>query len=91
MSNGTLTMPTRKAAAKRAPGFTLACPACGEASATITLDLTDLATCHCESCGDDFAVSTAVAKFTERLEVWRAVARWIDMAGECLATTSTAD
>jgi transcription elongation factor Elf1 len=88
-TNGTITMPTKKAA-KRAPGFTpLPCPICGETAATITLDLTDLATCHCEQCGDDFAVSTAIKVLSERLEAWRAVARWIDMAGDVLAAPAT--
>ena len=70
-------------------GFKLACPACGDAEATITLDLTDLATCHCESCGDSFAVTTAVKLLTERLAQWLAVERWIDLAPGVKATPQT--
>jgi transcription elongation factor Elf1 len=47
----------------KAPGFVLTCPVCGEHEVTITLDLTNLQTCHCDGCGDDFAVSTAVGLF----------------------------
>jgi transcription elongation factor Elf1 len=73
----------------KARGFKLSCPSCGEDEVTITLDLSDLATCHCGSCDDEFAVSTAVNQMAERLAKWRAVARWIDLAGECLAAPET--
>ena len=92
MSTETPTMTKRAHKAieqKRAPGFVLACPCCSETEvAAVTLDLSDLATCHCPSCDEDFAVSTAIKKFSDRLAAWQAVARWIESAAEVLDATS---
>jgi hypothetical protein len=65
---------TKGAAAK---GFgALPCPCCGEAQATITLDLTDLEGFHCRNCDADFAAAD-VRAFIER---WTRVLAWIDGA-----------
>jgi len=91
MTNGTPTMTKRAIKAigqNRAPGFVLTCPCCGEADVAVTLDLSDLATCHCPSCDEDFSVSTAVKKFADRLAQWQAIARWIESAAEVLDQAS---
>jgi len=81
----TMTKRAHKAiASNRVPGFSLTCPCCGEADVAVTLDLSDLATCHCPSCDEDFSVSTAVKKFADRLAEWQAIARWIESAAEVL-------
>jgi hypothetical protein len=97
MTNGTPTMTKRAIKAigqNRPPGFTLTCPCCGEGpdgdsrGVAVTLDLSDLATCHCPSCDEDFAVSTAIKKFSDRLAAWQTVARWIESAAEVLDAAS---
>jgi hypothetical protein len=65
------------AAATKAKGFgTLPCPLCGEAQATIHMDLTDCESFHCCDCDSDFAAAD-VRAFIER---WRKVLAWCEMA-----------
>jgi hypothetical protein len=40
----------------------------------------------CSNCDEDFSPADAVAKLTEQLGRWQAVARWVEMAGEALAS-----
>jgi transcription elongation factor Elf1 len=87
-ANGTMTRVEKAIAAKRNRGFKLHCPVCGEQT-TITLDLSDLATCSCESCGDSFAVGTAIKLFSERVAQWERLAQWIDLAADVQAAPST--
>jgi hypothetical protein len=67
----------------------LPCPLCGEMNAGITLDLATLKVCTCAECGGDFAYEVAVKYLADRLAKWQAVGRWIDMAADVLATTTT--
>lgn len=79
-----------KALTRKPMGFSgLACPVCGEKDVTITLDLADLSTCHCGSCDDDFAATTAVQMLEKQLARWRKVLRWIDLAADVLAAPET--
>jgi hypothetical protein len=86
-SNGTLSKAERVIAAKRTKGFALHCPQCGE-KAAMNLDLSDLSTVTCESCGDSFAVSTAIKMLAERLAQWQRVAQWIDLASDLAVPTT---
>lgn len=72
-------------ATKAIKGFKVVCPMCGDDEATIHIDLNELALCSCDSCGEKFTPAVAVARFTNQLRRWQAVARWIEMAGEALA------
>jgi transcription elongation factor Elf1 len=80
-TNGTMTRTLKS--------WKLACPLCG-AKEAIELNLNDLAGgLTCGECSDSFGVETAVKLAAEQLRRWQAVASWIALAGECLATTST--
>lgn len=72
-------------AARKATGFKVLCPECGDAEATVRIDLNDLKAVVCSSCDAEFSPAAAVAKAAEQLARWQAVARWIDLAGECAA------
>jgi hypothetical protein len=90
-TNGTTTNGTPAVA--RAHGlksFRLACPQCG-ARESITADLNDLAVITCNECSESFTAETAVRLALENLRRWKAVAKWIALAGECLADTSSAE
>lgn len=58
----------------------LPCPMCGEANASITLDITDLDTLHCADCEADYTVDD-VTNFVAK---WKSVLQWVD-AGRALA------
>lgn len=72
-------------ASKTIKGFKVLCPECGDQEATVRLDLNDLKACTCSSCDAEFSPAEAVSKAAEQLRRWTAVAKWIEMAGECLA------
>jgi hypothetical protein len=55
---------------------TLPCPCCGEAQATITLDLTDLEGLHCQDCDADLTLADIEA-FIQR---WQPVLAWVRAA-----------
>jgi transposase-like protein len=71
-------------------GFKLGCPQCG-AKEAITLDLNDLALITCNECNESFTVETALRLALENLRRWKAVAKWIALAGESLADTSSTE
>lgn len=71
-------------ATRTAKGFDLCCPMCGDAEATVKMDLNNLKSCECNACGEEFSPADAVAKLTEQLNRWQAVARWIDMAADAM-------
>lgn len=74
---------------KALKGFAVTCPMCGDVEATVRLDLNALYVCVCSSCDEEFSPQTARDKAAEAFRRWEAVCRWIDLAGECLATTET--
>lgn len=69
-------------ATKTAKGFKVTCPFCGDAA--VRIDLADLNTITCGNCDEEFTAKAAVAKVTEQLKQWEAVARWVAMAGEAM-------
>jgi hypothetical protein len=71
--------------------FDLSCPFCGHAEPALRIDLNDLAEITCSECDESFTVQKAVTKAAENLRRWQAVAKWIRMAGEVLATPSTTE
>jgi hypothetical protein len=76
-----MTTATNGTAAKdaKAKGWgALPCPCCGEARATVTLDLAGLDLFHCQDCDADFDAAS-VRAFIER---WGKVLRWIDAVQE---------
>jgi hypothetical protein len=75
-----MTTATANGAAKetRAKGWgTLPCPLCGEAQATVHLDLTDCESFHCCDCDSDFDAAS-VRSFIDR---WQKVLAWVSAAG----------
>jgi uncharacterized protein (DUF983 family) len=78
-------MRTMASATKTLKGFKVLCPECGDQEAIVRMDLNDLKACTCSSCDAEFSPADAVAKATEQLRRWQAVARWVEIAGECLA------
>lgn len=54
----------------------LPCPKCGEDGACITLDLSDLETCHCPECDGDFGLGDV----RDLISKWSAVLKWVDAA-----------
>ena len=64
----TVPMPTLAETPSR--GLLLPCPCCGEASATICLNLADGESLNCQDCGTDFTASDVrdfIAKWTRML------------------------
>ena len=57
-------------------GLTLPCPLCGEESAVILLNLSDMNTCHCEECAADFDLDAIKAIVKQ----WAPVLAWIEQA-----------
>jgi hypothetical protein len=53
--------------------MTLICPCCMEEDATITLDLTDGDSLHCESCNADYAV----ADVQKVIDSWSKLLGWL--------------
>ncbi len=53
----------------------LPCPRCGEAEATIVLDLADLDRCVCAECEAEFTVDEVRAIINR----WSGVIRWIEL------------
>src|SRR3954469_4069688 len=76
---------TTMATVKAVKGFKVTCPMCGDVEATIALDLNDVRSLTCSSCSSEFTPAAAVAKAAEQLARWQAVARGVELAGECLA------
>lgn len=72
-------------ATKAIKGFKIVCPECGDQEATVRLDLNDVRSLTCSSCDAEFTPADAVAKVADQLRRWQAVAKWVEMAGECLA------
>lgn len=64
--------------------FSARCPFCGDEEATVRIDLNRINHCECSSCGEEFKPADAVARLTDQLSRWEAVARWMDRAAECL-------
>jgi len=71
----------------RPKGLLLPCPLCGEQQATIELHLSDLDTCHCLECDNEFTL----ADVRKLIASWQAVLCWIDSAPsqESLAPSTT--
>lgn len=61
-------------------GFKVTCPMCGDAEATVKLDLNNLTECVCSSCDAEFSPREAMTKALEMLNRWTAVVRWVEMA-----------
>ena len=80
-------MATATRATKTTRGFNVSCPLCGAGpdEAKISLALNNLKACECNSCGEEFSPALAVKKAAEQLRQWQAVAKWVALAGECLA------
>jgi|HubBroStandDraft_3_1064219.scaffolds.fasta_scaffold106299_2 hypothetical protein len=76
---------------KTIKGFKVVCPFCGDQEATVRIDLNDLKACTCTSCDEEFSPAAALAKVTEQAKRWAAVVKWVEMAGECLADTSSTE
>lgn len=72
-------------ATKIIKGFKLTCPFCGDADATVRMDLNDLKACTCSGCDEEFSPQQARDKAAEMLKRWDAVCRWVDMAAEAMA------
>jgi hypothetical protein len=69
--------------------FGVRCPECG-AKEAVRIDLNDLAgALSCSECDTEMTVDAAVKAAADNLQRWQAVAKWIRLAGECLATTQT--
>lgn len=66
-------------------GFQVTCPFCGDADATITLELNDLRNCACSSCSAEFSPQAARDKAAAAMARWEAVVRWVEMAAELAA------
>ena len=49
------------------------CPKCGQAEATVRLDLSDLETCHCVDCDETFSLDL-VRDFIAK---WQRVLGWV--------------
>ena len=75
-------MATTTTTAKR---FNVTCPHCHDADAIVSLDLNDLAECRCSGCDEVFSPEQARDLAAAELARWDAVAKWIQMAGACLA------
>ena len=63
------------ATAKTRTGFKAPCLRCGE-NDTVMLDLSDLETCHCNSCDAEFTIE----QVREVLVTWAKIIAWIDTA-----------
>lgn len=74
-------------ATKTIKGFTVTCPYCGDADATVKIDLGNLQAVTCGACDEEFSPRDAVDKATEQLRQWTAVLRWTEMAGAALAAS----
>jgi len=72
-------------ATKTAKGFKVLCPMCGDADATVRIDLNNLSQIECNSCGETFSAREAARNAAENARRWEAVARWVEMAGEAMA------
>lgn len=73
------------ATTRTARGFKVLCPMCSDPDATVRIDLNDLRSIECGSCGESFSAADAAAKAAEQLERWRSVQRWVEMAGAAMA------
>jgi hypothetical protein len=62
--------------AKTERGLLLPCPLCGEAEATVQLNLADLDTCTCLECDAEFSLD----ELAGRLARWQALLAWRDLA-----------
>jgi len=56
-------------------GLTLPCPKCGEAEASIALNLDDLDTCHCLACDEEFTLG----EIRDLIAKWQRVLRWVEL------------
>jgi transposase-like protein len=61
-------------------GFGVVCPYCSDDEATVTLNLNDLAECHCEGCSETFTPEMARDLAAAELARWEEVVRWIALA-----------
>ncbi len=57
-------------------GLLLPCPLCGEAEAQVLLDLSDMDTCHCDSCDTDFSLTDLAG----RIAKWHRLLTWVEAA-----------
>jgi hypothetical protein len=64
-------------------GLLLPCPRCGEASATIRLELADMDTCVCVDCDETFSL-TDVRDWISR---WSRVIRWVELFSQTEGST----
>lgn len=58
-------------------GIRLPCPKCMEATASIYLSLSDLNTCRCHDCEEEFTVTDMRGMVAE----WQRFIAWLDGAG----------
>jgi uncharacterized protein (DUF983 family) len=78
--NATTTEKTEKTETRKAKGFKVVCPYCGDAEATVGLNLANLRECECRSCGETYSPAEAARKAREMAEQWERVVRWVEMA-----------
>jgi transcription elongation factor Elf1 len=64
--------------------FKLSCPLCGEAE-SLKLDLSNLASVECGSCGESMSPESARKLVAEQLRRWNGLIAWINLAGEVMA------
>lgn len=60
--------------------ITLPCPFCGVREPVLKIDLNELRTVECETCGETFTVKQAVKLAAEALARWEAMAEWLSNA-----------
>lgn len=60
--------------------FSVTCPHCKDADATVTLDLNDLSKCECSGCSETFTPQQAASLFQAEADRWAKVARWVELA-----------
>jgi hypothetical protein len=72
-------------ASKTMTGFGVICPECTNPDGTVRLNLNDLSECSCSECDWEGSPAEAVEMMAERLEAWRAVVRWVELAPAAVA------
>lgn len=65
--------------ARKTTGFNVTCPHCDDHGG-LALNLNDLDSVTCDSCGEVFSPRGAADMLSERLAKWRAVVAWVALA-----------